>query len=157
MADIPNTQYITINKDGVFVGGRPATTYRGEEIFLLNGVRKNFADIQRLNETVAELHVLSSETRGKWTVVGNPSGNHGRNAWCRVKFNDGRVASWVFYNAHVSASDCAYACASDCAYDVRGDADFRSAVFGAVDKEKTPQKPINPVAVAANNNAQNKR
>ena len=28
---------------------------------------------------------------------------------------------------------------------------------GQVDKEKTPQKPINPVVVAANNEAQNKR
>ncbi len=157
MADIPNTEYITINKDGIFVGGKPAETYRGEEILLLNGVQKNFADIQRLNETVAELHVLSSETRGEYVKVGNPSGNHGRNAWCRVKFNDGRVASWVFCNAYSSAANCAFYCAYVCAGNVRGFANFRSAVLGAVDKEKTPQTPINPVVVAANNNAQNKR
>ena len=136
MTDIPNTEYITINKDGIFVGGKPATTYRGEEILLLNGVRKSFADIQRLNETVAELHVLSSETFGEYAKVGNPSGKHGRNAWCRVKFKYGRVASWVFGRTSSSAALCANLCAYYCAGSVRGNADFRSAVFGAAnDKE----------------------
>lgn len=157
MTDIPNTEYITINKDGIFVGGKPATTYCGEKIRFSNGVRKKFADIQRLNETVAELHVLSSETFGEYAKVGNPSGNHGRTAWCRVKFENGNLGAWVFSYARGSAADCAYYCALYCATYVRDVASFRSAVFGAVDKEKTPQKPISPVAVAANNNAQNKR
>ena len=28
MADIPNTRYITVNKDGIFVGAKPARAYR---------------------------------------------------------------------------------------------------------------------------------
>ena len=36
MTDISNTEYITINKDGIFVGGKPATTYRGKHIYCLN-------------------------------------------------------------------------------------------------------------------------
>ena len=138
MANISKFQYITINANGISVGGKPATTYRGEEILLLNDVRKNFADIQRLNETVAELHVLSSETSGEYAEPGNPSGKHGPNAWCRVKFNDGKIASWVFnYTYSSAAAFCAAFCASSCAYDVRNNADFRSAVFGLIDKRNT--------------------
>ena len=91
MANIPNTEYITINKDGVFVGEKPATKYRGEDICWLLGLQKKFADIQRLNKNVAELHVLSSETCGESAKPGNPSGKHGLNAWCRVKFENGCV------------------------------------------------------------------
>ena len=157
MTDIPNTEYITINKDGIFVGGKTATTYRGEKIWWINKVCDYFAGIQKLKSNVAELHVLSSETCGEYAVAGNPSGKHGPNAWCRVKFNDGRIGSWVFAGAAGSVAACAYGCAYYCAADVRGDAAFRPAVLGAIDKEKTSQKPINPVAVAINNEAQNKR
>ena len=137
MTDIPNTEYITINKDGIFVGGKPATTYRGEDICFSSGVRKWFADIQRLNKNVAELHVLSSETFGEYAKVGNPSGSHGLTAWCRVKFNDGRIASWVFGHTYGSAADCAHYCAYNCEYAVRHLASFRSAVFGLIDKRNT--------------------
>jgi len=157
MADIKNTEYITINKDGVFVGGKPATTYCGEKIRFSNGVRESFADIQRLNKNVAELHVLSSETFGEYAKVGNPSGNHGRTAWCRVKFENGNLGAWVCLDAHGSTTGCARTCAGYCAIFIRTTASFRAAVFGAVDKEKTPQKPINPVVVATNNEAQIKR
>ena len=137
MANIPNTEYITVNANGIFVGGKPATTYRGEKILFPDDVLKYFADIQKLNKNVAELHVLSSETSGEYAKVGNPSGNHGRNEWCRVKFNDGRVASWVFRYTNGSAADCANFCAYYCASHVRGNAAFRAAVFGAViEKQK---------------------
>ena len=157
MTDIPNTEYITINKDGIFVGGKPATTYCGEKIRFSNGVRESFADIQRLNKNVAELHVLSSETFGEYAKVGNPSGNHGRTAWCRVKFENGNLGAWVCLEAHGSTTGCARTCAGYCAHFVRADASFRYAVLGAIDKQKTSQKPINPVVVAINNEAQNKR
>ncbi len=157
MTDIPNTEYITINKDGIFVGGKPATTYRGKHIYCLVAVRDYFSGIQRLNKNVAELHVLSSATRGEYAVTGNPSCKSGPNVWCRVLLSDGRLGAWVFAYTSSSAANCTYRCADLCADAVRHNADFRSAVFDAVDKEKTPQKPINPVVVAANNNAQNKR
>ena len=157
MTDIPNTEYITINKDGVFVGGKPATKYRNEEIYGIDSVQHYFVDILKLNPAVTELHVLSSETRGKRTVAGNPSGKHGLNEWCRVKYKNGNLGAWVFRNAHSSADDCAFYCAFYCAIHVRHNASFRSAVFDAVDKEKTPQKPINPVVVATNCEAQIKR
>ena len=141
MANIPNTEYITINKDGVFVGEKPATKYRGEDICWLLGLQKKFADIQRLNKNVAELHVLSSETCGESAKPGNPSGKHGLNAWCRVKFENGNFGAWVFYNNYASAANCAYFCAGDCTQCVRENADFRSAVLGAViDKQNSQPK-----------------
>ena len=39
-------------------------------------------------------------------------------------------SSWVFHNTYSSAAYCAYYCADHCAYYVRGNASFRSAVFG---------------------------
>ncbi len=116
-----------------------------------NRVREYFADIQRLNKNVAELHVLSSETFGEFAKVGNPSGNHGLTAWCRAKFENGNLGAWVCLDAHGSTTGCARTCAGYCADFVRSIAPFRSAVLGAIDKEKTTQKPINPVVVATNN------
>jgi len=57
MTDIQNTEYITINKDGVFVGGKPATTYHGERIYALDDIRADFAEIQRQNIKIEEFHV----------------------------------------------------------------------------------------------------
>ena len=41
MTNIPDTEYITVKRDekgdvGIFVGGKPATTYRGEKIDYIN-------------------------------------------------------------------------------------------------------------------------
>ena len=138
MVNIPNTKYITVKRDengavDVFVGGKPATTYRGEEIYGIKDVEQYFSDIQKENSDVAELHVLSSKTCGEYSEVGNPSFERGPNAWCRVKNNDGKLGGWVFFNASTSAANCAAGCAYVCASSVRAYAAFRRAVFGAVD------------------------
>ena len=141
MADIPNTEYITVKRDengavDVFVGGKPATDYRGVKIYEINYVKNTFAEIQELNPNITELHVLSSKTSGGYAMVGNPSPEHGRYTWCRVKNNDGKLGGWVFALARTSAWDCAYRCADRCAYYVRADAAFRRAVLGtAFDKK----------------------
>ena len=157
MSDIKNTQYITINQDGIFVGGKPATTYLGEKICKIDFVKWIFAWMQEQNPNITEFHIGAFETRGEQAKPGNPNGVFGPNAWCRVKYKNGNLGAWVFINSYSSADYCAYYCAGGCADYVRRYASFRSAVFGAVDKEKTPQKPINPVVVAVNNEAQIKR
>lgn len=140
MTDIPNTEYITINKDGIFVGGKPATRYCGQQIVWDDDDRDAqtyfFAYVQGQNKNVAELHVLSSETYGKYAKPGNPSQKPGRNAWCRVKFNDGRVGSWVFNFCYESAAACANDCAFACAYHIMRNPVYASAVFDAVEKSK---------------------
>ena len=149
MVDIPNTEYITINKDGVFVGGKPATTYRGVKIYGINYVQDALAWIQEQNPNITELHVLSSETSGYFATVGNPSSTRGRYAWCRVKMTDGTIGGWVFANAYSSAPNCAINCAGSCAARVRAGAAFRRAVLGtALDKQNVETnsavKPENP-------------
>lgn len=146
MADIPNTEYITINKDDVFVGGKPAIKYRGKHIYCLNAVRDYFSGIQRLNKNVAELHVLSSATRGEYAVTGNPSCKSGPNVWCRVLLSDGRLGAWVFAYTSSSAAYCANFCTYNCAYYVRGNADFRSAVLGATIKKQNVKPVTQPEA-----------
>lgn len=150
MANIPNTEYITVKRDengqvGIFVGGKPATHYRGETIRYSNAVRESFADIQRLNKNVAELHVLSSETRGEYVEPGNPSGKHGPNTWCRVKFENGNLGAWVFSGTIGSTAGYAYGCAYAGAYFVRAHASFRSAVFDLGDKQKPQESKYNGV------------
>ena len=133
MANIPNTKYITVKRDengavGVFVGGKPATTYRGVIIYDKSYVKDIFAWIQEQNPNITELHVLSSKTSGGYATVGNPSPEHGSNAWCRVKNNDGKLGGWGFCSTYTSATDCANDCAFNCARNVRADAAFRRAV-----------------------------
>lgn len=157
MTDIPNTEYITINKDGIFVGGKPATTYHGEKIWDIYEVKRAFAWMQEQNPEIEEFHIGAFATRGEYAEVGNPSGKFGPNAWCRVKFKNGKLGDWVFSNTLSSAARCARDCARHCAYVVRVYASFRSAVFGsAMDKgntkndnaqsvskkPKTPKKPL---------------
>lgn len=157
MTDIKNTEYITINKDGIFVGGKPAETYRGEKIWNIDFVKRVFAWMQEQNPEIEEFHIGAFATRGEYAEVGNPSGEFGPNAWCRVKKKGSSASPWVFSNMLSSAANCARDCARHCARNVRDYASFRDAVLGsAIDKgntkndnvqsvskkSKTPKKPL---------------
>lgn len=133
MADIPNTEYITINKDDVFVGGKPAIKYRGVEIAWIEHLWERFEAIQKMHPDIIEMHALSSETRGDYGVVGNPSAKHGYNAWCRAKFNNGRVSPWVFAREFDSMDECASLCAYQCLDSFRISAQMRSAALRTPD------------------------
>ncbi len=136
MANIPNTEYITVNKDGIFVGGKPATTYRGEKIWNIDFVKRVFAWMQELNPEIEEFHIGAFATRGEHAKPGNPDGLFGPNAWCRVKFKNGNLGAWVFHYTFGSAAYCARNCANDCANCARGGTSFRSAVFGAANEKQ---------------------
>ena len=135
MSEIPNTKYITINKDGVFVVDKPATCYRGKQIIAMDDIKENFVAIQKQNPNVQELHVGAFETEGKYSKPSTPSGKFGRNAWCRVKLFDGRLGPWVFHYTYSSASGCARFCAYNCGHDVRYDSGMRSALLTFATKE----------------------
>lgn len=151
MNDIPNTEFITVKRDdkgrvGVFVGGKPATHYRGEKIWNIEYVKETFAWMQEQNPEIEEFHIGAFATRGKYAEVGNPSGEFGPNAWCRVKKKGSSSAPWVFFNPYGSAANCAYYCASSCASFVRVNASFRRALLGsAIDKQN-----VNPMAKSKN-------
>lgn len=140
-SDIPNTEYITINANGIFVGGKPATHYRGEKIESSDLAISIFGSIQReINPNVQELHVLSSETRGRRAQTGNPSAEPGENAWYRVKFNDGTISDWVYLASQGSGPSCARICAYICADAARHYRDFRPVILPS--KSEKPEEPL---------------
>ena len=125
MSEIPNTKYITINKDGLFVVDKPATCYRGKQIIAMDDIKENFVAIQKQNPNA----------EGKYSKPSTPSGKFGRNAWCRVKLFDGRLGPWVFHYTYSSASECAGHCAANCGYSVRSYSGMRSALLTFATKE----------------------
>ena len=146
MANIPNTEYITVKRDkngqvDIFVGGKPATKYRGEEIYEADYVKEVFAWMQEQNPEIEEFHIGAFETCGEHAKSGNPNGVFGPNSWCQVKFKNGKLGAWVFRATYGSAAHCAINCAAGCAHYVRGNVSFRSAVLGTViDKQNSRQK-----------------
>ena len=64
MSDIPNTEYLTINQKGIFIGGQPAVYYRGEKLHSQSLIKTYFDYIQEKFPIIQEIHVLSSETSG---------------------------------------------------------------------------------------------
>ena len=146
--DIPNTEYITVNKDGIFVGGKPATTYRGERIYNADKVKKYFAWMQEQNPNITEFHIGAFVTLGEYAKPGNPDGAFGPNGWCRVKYKNGNLGAWVFYYTSSSAANCAGYCAINCADCVRHYAPFRSAMFGLANEKQNSQPKQNALTNA---------
>lgn len=141
MTDIPNTEYITVNKDGVFVGSKPATTFNGRKICHLDCLKADFAETQKQNSEIQELHVGAFLTKGTFFAEsGKPSGTLGASAWCRVKLYDGRLGPWVFSYTYGAASECASYCACGCGFNVRFRSDMRSAVLNFANKKEQQDK-----------------
>lgn len=157
MTDIKSKEYITVKCNdkglvGVFVGWRRVKKYHGEEIHRIEYVKDVFKWIKQQNPNIDEFHIISSVTPGTDLEKGNPSARPGPYAWCRVKYNNGNVGSWVFNRRHITTASCAHFCAYSCVYDVRESRGFRWTVL-----EQKTQTPINPVVVAINNETQIKR
>lgn len=137
MTDIENTKYITVKRDtngkiGIFVGGKPATHYYEQKICYPEGVKEDFAWMQKLNPEIEEFHIKSSKTRGVYAKSGNPSEEPGRYSWCCIKLKNGFEGVWVFHSDLGSSALCASDCAVVCGDYVRSNADFRSSLFGSV-------------------------
>ena len=117
--DIPNTEYLTITQNGVFIDGKSVTYYRGEEIFGREYVKIVFRCFQEIHPEIAELHVLASETEGKFDKYGTPSPKTGPHAWCRIKLKDGQIYDWVYAGNHyISTELCIKHCAHTCAFQI---------------------------------------
>ena len=136
MTDVPNTQYITINQHGVFVGGKIAKYYRGKDIENIDAVKVFFSKIQRENPEIKEMHVGAFALERTSAKYGMASGAVGPNVWGRVKLSDGRLGPWVFGYTYESASVCVGRCAVDFVEDVCHDFDMRSAVLNTVQKQR---------------------
>lgn len=151
MTNIPDTEYITVKRDvkgqgGIFVGGKPTTTYRGKGIYNTDLVKRVFVWMQEHNPNIAEFHIGAFVALGEDAKLGNPDGAFGSKAWCRVKYKNGILGAWVSPNAYGSSADCARDCAYYCAFYVRADSAFRAAVFGATIEKQN----VNPMAKSKN-------
>ena len=109
-----NTDYITVNEHGVFVGGKPSKTYRGVEItdieMLINAFKSAKVRIkQTQNLDIKAFHVLSSES-GKNTKF-PPSNVHGTNIWFRAELVDGTHSKWVYVHPYEDLGSAAIFCA----------------------------------------------
>ncbi|MBP9999077.1 MAG: hypothetical protein KBT14_00065, partial [Proteobacteria bacterium] len=135
--DIPTDAYITVKRDEkgeveIYVGGKPTTKYRGQDIWDIPFIKKYFEWMQGQNSDIKEFHIGAFATPGyKEGETGNPSSVFGPNAWCRLKFKNGKYGTWVFNRTYGSAGNYAYLCAGRCALSVRTNAGFRDAVFRA--------------------------
>lgn len=152
-----NADYITINENGVFVGGKLATTYRSVNIYNIPNAVKYFQESkQKIKDErgldLLELHALASSTPGNYAEPGNPSPKRGRYAWCRAKLTDGTELDWVFLSDYSSASNCASYCAINCGRYVLYHAVVRGAVFSAGGNGNT-QPAKSPVQQAVNTSA----
>ncbi len=148
MPYFPNTEYITINKDGIFVGGKPTIKYRGYYIYHIEYIKEVFKWMQEKCPSIAAFHVITSKTREE-DAVGYPSYEEGVNVWCRIALKKGTESAWVFSGNLGSTEDSASYGARNCAMNVRQYRAFRAALWHSLT--------LNPVVFTANNNAQNKR
>ena len=95
MSNIPSTEYIAVNKDGIFVGGKIAMRYCGQEILYPESIKNKFKGIRNKYPNIKEFRFLASETQGKHLESGNPVAKHGSNGWACFEFIDGFVSPWV--------------------------------------------------------------
>ena len=112
---ITNKDYIAINRNGVFVGGKKATRYQGQPIAQLDRVENVFhiADAQGSIEmgSILEIRVMLSNTRGEVFKPGNPvPANNGSYVWLQAITEFG-VSPWISRFSEPSYGDAASLCA----------------------------------------------
>ncbi len=129
MQNIKNTDYITINKDGMFIEGKPTTHYLGEKMLFQPDALDLFKQIQQLNNGIQELQVLSSETMGERAEIGNPSEIKGKYSWCRIKLTDGTVGKWVCCDKYRTLKSCSRKSVYFCALNVLHDKKLQYSLF----------------------------
>ena len=126
MQDIPNTEYITIKKEGVFVGGQPAIYYRGKKMHSQSLTQTYFLYLQEKFPVIEECHVLSSKTEAKlYNTNEQPSQQDGKYTWCRVKFTNGKLGYWVPNLTWNNAVETYCYCVADIGWD----AEFTKKLF----------------------------
>lgn len=140
--EIPNTEYVTITAEGVYVGGEPANKYNGQDIYrpyICVAQFKEARDIIReeYGYELLALHCLQSSTEGEYAETGNPvPDKEGTYSWVRAFYKDKKgnpVASlWAFYSDGGSAASCASDCAGYCCDFVGNSGALRVGLFGSV-------------------------
>lgn len=112
-----NKDYITINRSGIFIGGKPATMYHGQPISKIEQIKKTF-EMPGLEEII-ELRVLLSDTFDLVFEPGNPvPSKKGPYVWIQAVTKYG-VSPWIFRLSDLGRKDIASLCAFQCAWTIR--------------------------------------
>lgn len=114
---ISNNDYVTISRDGIFVGGKPATVYHEQTIAKPEQIMQvwNMPGL----EDIIELHVLQSDTDGQVFHPGNPEpAATGHYIWIRANTKYG-MSPWIFRLSDIGRNDAASLCAFQCAWTLR--------------------------------------
>ena len=156
MVYIPNTEYITINKNGFFIGdkevvgvyegteGKKETLFHGHKIhatqsFAVGYIRFYhwFESIQRHIPNIEEIHVGAFDTQATKYEQGFPSGEFGANTWCRIKLKDkdATYSPWVFYFDHGADWAAVSRGGQYCVKDLANEPEFRSALLKAANTD----------------------
>ena len=166
MTDIPNTEYITINENGFFIGDKKVIgewNYNGEKPTLFHGHTMSatesfatgyvrfgdwFKSIQRHIPNIEEIHVGAFDTKATKYEQGFPSGKFGAKTWCRIKLKgkDATYSPWVFYYEHSSDWACVSHGGLYCVKSLANEPEFRSALLKAANTDtkqsEQQQKPL---------------
>lgn len=165
MVYIPNTEYITINENGFFIGNKEVvgyyeetedkklTLFHGHEMyatqsFVAGFVRFGdwFKSIQSRIPDIEEIHAGAFDTTGERNKQGFPSGKIGANLWCRIKLKgkDATYNPWVFRKTSYAVGSCVSTAGLYCVKQLANEPDFASAVLQAANtdskKIEQPQK-----------------
>ncbi|MBQ1997162.1 MAG: hypothetical protein R8M71_03495 [Alphaproteobacteria bacterium] len=132
---ITNKDYITINRDGVFVDGKPATKYHGKEIAKLEQIKQALATPG--TEDILEIRALQSDTYGQVLEFGNPvPSNIGACIWMQAVTKTG-TTPWIFRLDNGLRTDTAAICAFQCAWAVNQNPKWIKTLLESSQKSNT--------------------
>ena len=151
MADIPNTEQITVKRDKkgqvrTFVGGHPATTYRGKVIEHLDLIKKYFTVLQEHHPEIIEFHAGAFATEGEYTKVGNPDAKFGPYVWFRVVSKE-LLSPWMFSMKDSSADTCAHNCVYYCLGQMCANWEYRHTVLNLIDKKRNNKQILHLITI----------
>ena len=162
MVYIPNTEYITINENGFFIGGKKVigernynkekpTLFHGHTIYATESFASGFIrfddwfkSVQSRIPDIEEIHAGAFDTTGERNKQGFPSGKIGANLWCRIKLKgkDATYNPWVFRETSYAVGSCVSNAGLYCVKQLTNEPDFASAVLQAAntDSKKLEQQ-----------------
>ena len=139
MSKITDKEYITINRDGVFVGGKKATKYNGRPIARVKELNFVFFMTAGL-EKIKEIHVLQSSTEGKVFEAGNPEPSKtGGHIWIQAVTEAG-TTPWIYRLGGNYDESTASLCGFQCAWTLNQYPSWVKTLLNAANKTDAMKK-----------------
>ena len=162
MEYIPDTEYVTINKNGFFIGGKKVigmnntkesepTKFHRCGISAMDAFGEGFCLWFECAKSqipmLEEIHVGAFDTEGELYQIGYPSGKLGKNVWCRIKLSceeDVTTNPWVLHHDSFALWHAISHIGDYALKDITNRPEFRSALLKAANtdskKIEQPQK-----------------